>query len=365
MGSIIKGKYLYVKVYETLREKIATGEYETNDLLPSEQKIGKVFEVDRATVRKALKLLVDDGVVEKMPGIGTKVILPSAAMRREPVQNGNSVAFFLPRSVTNENRISQPFYSNLFFNVEDRCRRHGYQVYYSTLDETDDISALFGNRNFAGVLFISNIHKPHIDYAVSRRIPSVLLNEYCENIPSVLENNFEGSYLSCRHLIDMGHRKIAVLRGIRDYTSSKERMKGFLYAMYEANIPVCGKYIMDSEWDAASGYREVGKLLHSLQTCQIPTAIAAFNDGSAFGAMQAISQFGLKIPDDVSITGFDNVDQSLYSVPSLTTIDTNIPMMADAAVENLLHQMSGAKAVNVKILTPVKLIVRDSVGRTK
>jgi LacI family transcriptional regulator len=102
-------------------------------------------------------------------------------------------------------------------------------------------------------------------------------------------------------------------------------------------------------------------MLRTLPVKQLPTAIMAFNDGSALGAIQAISQFGLKIPEDISIMGFDNVEQAQYSVPSLTTVDTNISLMAVAAVENLLHQISDGKANNVKILTPVKLVIRDSV----
>jgi LacI family transcriptional regulator len=364
MERYVNGKYLYGKVYEALSNKIALGEYSLNDLLPSEQTIGRIFDVDRTTVRKALQLLVDDGIVEKLPGIGTKVVSSSSPRKREAPLNpcNNSIAFFLPRSKSHENRITQPFYSSLFYNVEASCRRHGYQVYYSTLDETDDIDGIMGNGNFAGILFISNIYRPHMDYALERHIPCVLINSYCEDIPSVLEDNTEGAYLSCKYLISMGHKKIAIIRGIPDYTSSRERLRGCLYAMYEGNVPVCEKYIMNGEWDAASGYREVEQLFRKLSAKQLPTAIMAFNDGSAFGAIQAITQLGLKVPGDISIIGFDNVDQAQYSVPSLTTVDTDIPLMAAVAVENLLRQIADGYAANVKILTPVKLIIRDSVS---
>jgi LacI family transcriptional regulator len=366
MAEGIDRKYLYMEVYESLNAKIRKGEYPVEAFLPSEKEIGKSYGVDRTTVRKALKLLVNNRIVEKKAGVGTRVISSIASPERPKstfsmsICNSNAIAFFLPTSRTRENRITQPFYSTLFYNVEKICKQEGYQVVYSALDEVDDIRQVLKKGNFKSIMFVSNILRSHIDYALEQRFPCVLINGHYNKLPSVLQDNTEGAYLICRHLISLGHRRIAFIRGIPAYISSIERMRGCLSAMYEYNIPVCKKYILECDWDTGSSSRTVTEFFHKFRTQKFPTAIVAFNDSSAFGAIQALTRLGLRVPEDVSVTGFDNVEQAESFLPGLTTVDTDIPFMASIAVRNLLLQLRDGRTDNVKLVVPVKLIVRDS-----
>ncbi|GHV36648.1 hypothetical protein FACS1894187_11610 [Synergistales bacterium] len=347
-------KYLYAKLYESLKAEIGAGKYPIDCFLPSEQQIGKIYGVDRATVRRALKLLVNDGIVEKKAGVGTKV-------KPYPAPPGNGpIAFFLPKSRMRENRITQPFYSTLFYNIEKSCRQQGYQVAYSTLDETDDVGEILKNGGFSGIIFVSNILRSHMDYALSQKFPCVLINGYYDKLPCVLQDNVEGTYLACRHLISLGHRKIAFLKGIADYISTIERMRGCLTAMHEQGVPISEKYMTEYDWDTASATRATEELLRRLGAGQYPTAIVGFNDASALGAIQAVARIGLRVPEDVSVTGFDNVEQAEFSLPSLTTVDTNIPLMAATAVQTLLWQLKNSRMDAIKLVVPVKLIVRNS-----
>lgn len=96
-------------------------------------------------------------------------------------------------------------------------------------------------------------------------------------------------------------------------------------------------------------------------TQQIPTAIIAFNDRLASGALQAIQQAGLRVPEDISIIGFDNSELAMYSIPKLSSVEINIPIMAKASVANLFYQIKVGENIPVKILIPVSYIERNSV----
>lgn len=130
-------------MYQDLKDRIQNGEYLRDALLPSEREIGETYQVDRTTVRKALQLLVDDGLVEKRAGKGTVVVwrpdqeqTQSRPVLRPERRNG-PIAFLLPRGDNNSSRITQPFYSQLFYRAEKECQKLGYTLVYSTLDETD------------------------------------------------------------------------------------------------------------------------------------------------------------------------------------------------------------------------------------
>lgn len=355
--------FLYKQVYQELKEQIQSRQYDFGDLLPSEREIGETFRVDRTTVRKALQLLVEEQLVEKRAGKGTVVIWketqsePGPAPSRTP---NSSIAFFLPKSNHNSNRITQPFYSELFYTAQTECQKHGYSLIYSTLDEQDDFDSILAANNFAGILFISNVSHKHLDRALKLQIPAVLVNSYYENMPSLLSDNFTGTYLACRHLIEHGHKQIGVLNGISSYISNMERMRGCLAALREAGLNLKSEYNLGGDsWEFENGLKAVSELLQKTKT--LPTALIAFNDRLALGAVQAISQAGMQVPEHISIIGFDNSDQAKYSFPQITTVEIHVPLIARAAIASLFQQIHEYAVYPVKILTPVELIERDSV----
>ena len=164
--------FLYKKVYQDLKDRIQNGEYLRDALLPSEREIGETYQVDRTTVRKALQLLVDDGLVEKRAGKGTVVVwrpdqeqTQSRPVLRPERRNG-PIAFLLPRGDNNSSRITQPFYSQLFYRAEKECQKLGYTLVYSTLDETDHFDELVQANGFSGIFFVSNVSHRHLDRAL-------------------------------------------------------------------------------------------------------------------------------------------------------------------------------------------------------
>lgn len=355
--------FLYQKVFDDLKNKIVNGEYHYGDLLPSEREIGEIYKVDRTTVRKSFQLLVDEDLVKKRAGKGTVVIYQSTKPTTTSTPNAKgSIAFLLPKSNINNDRISIPFYSELFFHVEQKCKKHGYSLIYSTLEETDTLSNFLANNqaNIIGIMFISNISEKHIDCAIDLELPCVLLNGVSDKIPSIISDNFAGTYAACEHLISLGHKEIGVIKGISTYKTSTERMHGVVSAMKAHNLIFHEEFILGEEsWEFEGGYQAASNLISSNKS--IPSALIAFNDRLALGAMQAFQQAGFNVPDDISIIGYDNSEHAQYSMPKLSSVEINIPYIAKAAFANLLYQIQDNEIIPVKVLTPVSYIERDSV----
>lgn len=358
-------KLLYEVVYDAIKEQITSGAYQDGELLPSERVIGEKHNVDRSTVRKALQRLVDDRLVVKHAGVGTKVCRDSEC--RDPREIGakprsrnetlGTIGFFLPPSVHRRDRISQPFYSSLFYHIEQECRANGYACLYSTLDEHDDFQQMLEQQHFNGIIFVSNTMEKFIQMAIDAKIPSVLVNEYNPKLPCYLPDNTNGMIMMCEYLIGLGHRRFALIMGIDTYLTSRERYIGCTYAFAKHNIPE--PYVANCDWEPNTAFRITKELLET--TDPMPTVIIGFNDNIAIGCLAAANELGLRVPEDISIVGFDDIEQSRYAIPPLTTVHGNIKELALATMQGLLLQiqLSGA-LTSLKSYVSSSLMIRES-----
>ena len=351
-------KYLYTQIYEDLKSKISGGVFADGDFLPSEREIGESYNVDRTTVRKALTLLASDGIIQKKPGAGSQVVgqdSPETSLDRDTVK---SIAFFLPKSTRRTHRISQPFYAALFYRLEEECRAHQHSLVYSVLDKDDDFSAVLDAGRYAGIVFVSNVARAFIDQAVSMRIPSVLINDYYPSVASIHTDNLYGMMLVCDHLIELGHRHFGFIAGASDHLTSRERMLACICSLGKAGLRIQDQYLEETNWEPGEGFEAARKILARTPR---PTAIVAFNDNHAMECMQAISELGLRIPDDISVVGFDDLGQAQYTFPPLTTVHQHIRPMAKTAMQSLLTQIKNPEDLyNIRLTTPCSLVLRDT-----
>ena len=203
-----------------------------------------------------------------------------------------------------------------------------------------------------------------MERAIEVGLPCVLVNGVDKRVPSIVSDNFSGAYIMTKYLLDVGHRKVAVITGITSYYANQERYKGFAYAMMEAGLRICDEYIVSApSWEIEAGAEATRKLLMACR--EKPTAIFGFNDRLAVGAVQALQQMGLHVPDDISVVAYDNLDQAKYSIPRITTIETYVPLLARTSVINLFQQIEGGERLPIKILIPVDLVVCDSVKKIR
>lgn len=350
-------KPIYRQIYDCLREEIIKGVYKDSMFLPSERELCERFGVERITARKSLSILVNDGMVEKVAGRGSRIIYNGIDEDRE---NSRNILFILPDSKFTFERITESFNAQLFYRVEAELRKNGYHTIYTTIHSDESLSSIINAVNVRGIIFVSNILDKFLKEAAAIQIPAVSIKRTVENMISIVIDDVEGGYLATKYLIGKGHKKIAVITGGEDFETSQNRMAGYMRALVDEGLDIDRSLLLEGDWTYTGGYNAADRLINS--GIEMPTAIFAFNDVSACGAIRRLKKHGFTIPDDISIVGFDNVEQCVYTSPELTTIDVNIKTMAGVAVYHLESILNSDKQMGFKVVVPTNLIERDSVA---
>jgi LacI family transcriptional regulator len=353
-------KFLYEAIYEEIKNQILTGAIVNKTLLPSEKELSEKFQVNRTTIRKALLLLVSDNLVIKEPGIGTRVSLDvgdNKENKDKPLLG--TIALVLPPSENKMDRISQPFYSEFFFFAEKELQPLGYTLLYSSLDNKEHFESLIEHQKLDGIIFMSNIPDQFIEIAKKNNIPSILVNNYSPNLVSILSDNVFGMQTLTDYLISLGHKSFLIFTGLTNYLSTKERLIGCTNSFL--NNGITDYEIVNIGWDPNEAYL---KALDIFKKGNLPSALICFNDNLAFGCLRAAREVGLDVPEDLSIVGYDNINQSRYFSPPLTTVNSNIPLISKLAVQNLIQQINTPSLYSeYKVIVPFSLKIRESASK--
>ncbi|GGM10913.1 MULTISPECIES: LacI family DNA-binding transcriptional regulator [Micromonospora] len=177
------------------------------------------------------------------------------------------------------------------------------------------------------------------------------------SVPTVGSNNWNGGLLATRHLLELGHRRIAIISGPQDVLCSRARAAGFRFAHDEAGVPVDPELVRYGSFYIDSGYAYGMELLGRPDR---PTAIFAGSDMQAMGVLRAARQLGLRVPEDLSVIGYDNLPFAAWIGPALTTINQPLRDMAGTATQMLLDLARGAELSTSRIDLVTELIVRES-----
>ena len=192
--------------------------------------------------------------------------------------------------------------------------------------------------------------------------PYVLIDEVDEsgNSFSVDATNRQGAYDATQYLLELGHRRIGFITGIPSLSTSKERLEGYKAALREYDVTVLPELITYGDYLQPSGYEQAQNLLNLATR---PTAIFASNDRMALGALDAIREQNLQIPDDISVIGFDDIPQASATHPKLTTVNQSLEKMGRIGVQMLLEQIENPERPPRRITLATELIIRDSCQR--
>lgn len=353
-----KEKFRYTMIYEDIKKSILNNTYKENSLLPTEQALSATYNVNRSTLRKAMQLLADEGLIEKRPGKGTIVLSRVLEQTAPPaIVSNKNIGFLLPR----DNPITEPFYASLFSKLEQGFQLKGCSLIYTTLDLEDNMMKKIAPLGLSGIIFVSNVSSEHIRIAVEQNIPSVLVNSCSNLIPSILSDNQQGAYIAGRYLLEHGHRNIALLAGVRSYISNRERLAGIQKAFFEAGCPINPDWIVQADsWRFEAAEKTFYDFITNCRD-SLPTAVFAFNDRLAIGAVNALSRAGLSVPNDVSVIGYDNLQYYNVGVSKVTTIDAHIELIAEATVANMIWQLDGGHCMPLRVLTPVDVVPGETV----
>jgi DNA-binding LacI/PurR family transcriptional regulator len=260
--------------------------------------------------------------------------------------------------------ISNPFFAEIARAIEDQSQRYGYSVVMCSTDNKDDkverYIALLLQKSVDGIIIATGIDKINIlEQLLSKRIPVVLLAREMPLVAvnTVVVDDYVGGSMAANHLLELGHKRMAVLGESAKVVSSRERIRGFRQTLEDEQIP------FREEWLKYCDYRiEDGKLkaLELLQTEDRPTAIFACNDMLAVGALQAAKEAGVKVPDELSIVSFDNTILATVTDPQLTTIAQPMDYMGKAVVDLIVDELKGSKSIKQRTVLRPELLIRES-----
>ena len=265
-----------------------------------------------------------------------------------------------------------PFAAEVVCGIEQAANDHGYAVFLASSNadperERKVVQALAERRVDGIVVTSSRVGALYVPLLKELNVPIVLVNDQYPGafVHSVLIENVEGSRAAAEHLIALGHRRIAYVGDRLGYQSDAERLAGYKEALAEARIEFNAALAVEGDGKPEAAIEAVDRLLALPDP---PTAICCYNDMTALGAMRAIRARGLRVPEDVSVTGFDDLFFAAYLQPTLTTVRQPMRRMGQTAMENLFRLMSGEETVaqgNMRVWVKAELIVRASTGRVK
>ena len=261
--------------------------------------------------------------------------------------------------------ITNPFFADLAKSVERSLRRKGYSLVLANTDFSEDNEAAqireLMVKRLEGILLVPSGIRAREEHDLPRRyqIPMVLVDRKLEgisDIPGVYSNNEYASVISCEHLIRKGARDIVFISGPLNVSTSIERFEGYKAVLAQHSIPFRPEMCRHGSYTVESGYNAVLELERSGISY---SAILAANDLMALGALKAVREFGYRVPEDVQIIGFDNIEFSQYCEPSLSTMQQPTFDMGAKAVELLTGIIEKRDPVQPERLIP-KLLMRKT-----
>lgn len=253
------------------------------------------------------------------------------------------------------------FYSEIMSSIEYHARLNGYHVLISATDANESYFSLAKQRNLDGIIIIGVYPNQFFDDIKKTQIPIVLIDSYFDDhyFHSIQINDRYGGYIATKYLLDKGHRRIGIFTGrIKDGGVVKKRFDGYLDALKECGLAVNDKDIFEGTVDFDSGLILANKLIDKDTDI---TAVFCSADILAIGAMKGFHDRGIKIPDDISVIGFDDLVISQYVSPGLTTVHQNIASKGEEAVRLLFNSINGVQIGKQETILPICLTERNSV----
>lgn len=343
----------YVRVEKHIRQAIK--KKQITDKLPGERVLAKELGFSYMTIRKAIDNLVNEGVLYKVPTKGTFVARQQANNKKT-----RTIGYFLDSSIVSG--ISSPYYSLIFNSIEKIAARHGYSLlYFSDISENKLRKIL---TRVDGVIATCMPRIEHIIQEIKQAVPVVVLDNASadKTIPSVIIDNFNADVESVDYICSLGHRRIAYMTGLDDSDVGKNRYAGFLSGLRKNNIAPDPDLVYRGNYSFKAG---IAGAEYFMSLDERPTAIICANDSMALGTIRWLHQAGCKVPDNISIIGFDDIEVASQIMPALTTVAAPIEQIAEVSVTILLELIKGKTPANQHIALAAHLVERQSCSPMK
>lgn len=322
--------------------------------------IAKLANVSHTTVSRALN---NSPLINEE----TKIKIKAIAEELNYVPNYSAKSLVLDRSYTIGvffSSIVQGTSPSFFFqsirginsSIEEK-----YNIVIRGIDSYKEFSTI-NNKRFDGIILMSQCDSDNefIYHVKKQNIPLIVLDREIEekSLINIVSDDEEGSFSATECLIKNGHNDIGIIVGKEGFKSTRRRKEGFMKALIKYKIPINSDYIVNGDYDMKSGYSSMKKLLDLPKR---PTGVFCSNDDMAIGAIKAIFDSNLKVPEDISIVGFDDVEFSGYSTPALTTVKRPIEQISIIAGQKLIDTINSGVYEGEKIYIKTDIVLRDSV----
>jgi LacI family transcriptional regulator len=341
---------------------------------PTSAQVARQAGVSRTTVSFVLNGVKDQGISDvtraKVLQVAREMgYQPNAAARSLASGNTRTVALVIPKA---SHLYVDAFLAQLVATLNEECHQYGLKLLIESTDdegkEPDSFVNLVRGRNIDGLIVANQriSEHQHLQKIQEAQIPLVFFSSkpnQPEDWQTVGSDTCLSALMAVQHLIELGHQKIAFVSFAQpEYDSVNEREVGWRQALLKAGIainPACVEY---ADISAQSGYEATRRLL-ARQT-QF-TALFAGNDTIAFGAIRALTEAGLKVPQDVAIVGFDDIPMAAFASPPLTTMRSDPVGLGKAALQKLMAQMNLKNKISTETIDyhfEPRLIIRESCG---
>jgi LacI family purine nucleotide synthesis repressor len=265
---------------------------------------------------------------------------PSAVARSLKCNTTRTIGMLVTQS-------TNPFFAEVVDGVESYCYRQGYTLILCNTgglyEKQRDYIRMLAEKRVDGILVMCSDLTEELREMLDSHpsIPKVVMDWGPESSPAdkIIDNSEEGGYIATHHLIKNGHSKIACMTGQAEKLACIERVAGYQRALKEAEIDFKPEYIFEGNFECDTAVEAADKLA-SMPIEDRPTAVFCFNDIMALGMISRLQQHNLKVPDDISIIGYDNIDLAAYFSPPLTTIHQPKRRVGKTAFEILLERIN-------------------------
>ncbi|ENN2390586.1 substrate-binding domain-containing protein [Vibrio alginolyticus] len=288
---------------------------------------------------------------------------PSALARSLKVNRTKTIGMLVTTS-------TNPFFGEVVKGVERSCYQKGYSLILCNTEGDNErmrqsINTLLQKRVDGLILMCSSLEGERID--VFERYPDipVVVMDWGPMLftsDKIQDNSLRGGYLAAKYLIDCGHTEIGCITGPLIKHQAQMRYEGYKRAMNEAGLEFNANWIIESDFECEGGYQAFKKMA---QRGALPSSIFVSNDMMAMGVINAANELGIKVPDDLSIIGYDDIHIAKFMSPSLTTIHQPKYRLGQAAVETLVRKLDEKSTEAQVVQLEPALVERKSVKRLK
>jgi DNA-binding LacI/PurR family transcriptional regulator len=327
---------------------------------PSIKDIARLAQVTPSTVSRALSGSgrISDATRRRVQTIAQELgYTPSVAARSLVTGASQTFGILAPT-------LSDPYVAAVMGGIEAACLDAGYHLVVASTAgnprrEIEAFRVVMGQQPDGLIILSARAGHAYEQVLKGVEAPVVFINstQPGERVFSIATDNEYGGWLATRHLLDLGHRRIAYLGGPTAGRSHQARAAGYRRALQEAGLRFAPELVLPGDGSLAAGRAALARLLAQNANGR-PTALFCYNDLSALGLLAEAHRRGLRLPDDLSVVGFDNVPYAEISLPPLTTVDQRKEELGRLAVFTLLAALRGEPVADIRLRGD--LIVRES-----